>query len=173
MKRSNTLLGGAFVVLGAILLSARYLFGADMFSLGPDDFWPMIVLLLGVVFELVYFTAQRAPGFLVPGGILTTYGLLFFFEVSTNWRFAAYTWPVYILGVAIGLFQLYLFTGRPKGLLIAVGILAGVALAALAVILFRVFLSTVDLGLVIPAGIIVVGLILALGRGKPKGSSWQ
>lgn len=172
MKRSNSLLGGAFIVLGAIMLSARYLFGKSLFSLGPDDFWPMIILMLGVVFELVYFTAQRAPGLLVPGGILTTYGLLFFFEVSTNWHFAAYTWPVYILGVAIGLFQLYLFTGRPKGLLIAVGILAGIALAAVAVILFRIFLSTFDLSLVIPAGLILVGLVLALGRGRPKSSTW-
>jgi hypothetical protein len=92
MKRSNSLLGGAFVILGAIMLSARFLLGKNMFSLGPDDFWPMIVLMVGVVFELVYFVSLKAPGFLVPGGILTTYGLLFFFEVATDWSFAQYTW---------------------------------------------------------------------------------
>lgn len=172
MKRSNSMLGGAFVILGAIMLSARFLFGKNMFSLGPDDFWPMIVLMAGVVFELVYFVTLKAPGFLVPGGILTTYGLLFFFEVATDWSFAEYTWPVYIIGVAIGLFQLYLFSGRPKGLLIAVGILAGVALTALIVIIFRIFLSTVDLGLVIPALLIFVGLVLVLGRGKIKSAAW-
>ena len=172
MNRSNTLLGGAFVVLGAIMLSARYLFGRDMFSLGPDDFWPMIVLMIGVVFELVYFVSLKAPGFLVPGGILTTYGLLFFFEVATNWRFAAYTWPVYLIGVAVGLFQLYLFSGKPRGLLIAVGILAGVAFTALIVIMFRIFLSTVDLGLVIPGLLILVGLILVLGRGRLRSAKW-
>lgn len=172
MNRSNTLLGGAFVVLGAIMLSARYFFGRDMFSLGPDDFWPMIVLMIGVVFELVYFVSLKAPGFLVPGGILTTYGLLFFFEVATNWSFAAYTWPVYIIGVAVGLFQLYLFSGKPRGLLITVGILAGVAITALIVIMFRIFLSTVDLGLVIPGLLILVGLILVLGRGRIRSAKW-
>lgn len=172
MKRSNSLLGGAFVILGAVLLSARYLFGKEMFSLGPDDFWPMIVLMAGVVFELVYFVSLKAPGFLVPGGILTTYGLLFFFEVATNWDFAQYTWPVYIIGVAVGLFQLYLFSGKPKGLLIAVAILAGVALISITVIMFRIFLSTIDMGLVIPALLIIVGLILVLGRNRIKSANW-
>ena len=31
-------------------------------------------------------------------------------------------WPIYPLGVAIGLLQAYLFGGREKGLLISVGI---------------------------------------------------
>lgn len=172
MKRSNSLLGGAFVILGAIMLTARFFFGKNMFNLGPDDFWPMIVLMVGVVFELVYFVSLKAPGFLVPGGILTTYGLLFFFEVATDWSFAQYTWPAYIIGVAVGLFQLYLFAGRPKGLLTAVAILAAIALTSLIVIIFRIFLSTVDLGLVIPALLVFVGLVLVLGRGKIKNSAW-
>lgn len=172
MKRSSSLLGGAFVILGAIMLSARFLFGKNMLSLGPDDFWPMIVLMIGVVFELVYFVSLKAPGFLVPGGILTTYGLLFFFEVATDWSFAQYTWPVYIIGVAVGLFQLYLFSGRPKGLLIAVAIHACVALTALIVIIFRIFLSTIDLGLVVPALLVFIGLVLVLGRGKIKSATW-
>lgn len=172
MKRNSSLLGGAFVILGALLLSARYLFGQNMFRLGPDDFWPMIILMVGVVFELVYFVSLKAPGFLVPGGILTTYGLLFFFEVATNWHFAAYTWPVYIAGVAIGLFQLYLHTGRPKGLLITVGILSGVIVTSLTVILFRIFLSTIDIGLVLPALLVLAGLVLVFGRGRLKSSVW-
>lgn len=172
MKRSSSLLGGAFVVLGIIMLSARYLFGKNMFTLGPDDFWPMIILMMGVVFELVYFISLRAPGFLVPGGILTTYGLLFFFEVATDWSFAQYTWPIYIIGVAVGLFQLYLFSGRPKGLLMAAAILTGIAFTALIVIIFRIFLSTVDLGLVVPALLIFVGLVLVLGRSRIKSTTW-
>lgn len=172
MKRSSSLLGGAFVVLGIIMLSARYLFGKNMFTLGPDDFWPVIILMMGVVFELVYFISLRAPGFLVPGGILTTYGLLFFFEVATDWSFAQYTWPIYIIGVAVGLFQLYLFSGRPKGLLMAAAILTGIAFTALIVIIFRIFLSTVDLGLVVPALLIFVGLVLVLGRSRIKSTTW-
>ena len=172
MKKSNTLLGALFIIIGAVFLCARYLFGTSLINLGPDDFWPMIILMIGVMFELVYFVTMKAPGFLVPGGILTTYGTLFFFEVATDWRFSMYTWPVYIIGVAIGLFQLYLFSGRPKGLLIAVAILAGLAVTALVVIMFQIFLSSVDIGLVIPGILILVGLVLVLGRGRIKSSSY-
>lgn len=172
MKRNNSLLGGVLVVIGAVLLASRYLFNSSLFSLGPNDFWPMIILMLGVGFELAYFITLKAPGLLVPGGILVTYGMLFFFEVMTNWRFAAYTWPVYLIGVAIGLFQLYLYTGRHKGLLIAIGIIGGTAAACFMIILFRVFLGTVDIGLVIPVVLVLGGLVMVFGRGKAKTGNW-
>ena len=172
MKKSNTLLGALFVLIGGLLLSAKYLFGDSLIHLGPDDFWPMIILLVGVAFELAYYVSLKAPGFLVPGGILTTYGVLFFFEAATDFRFAAYTWPVYIIGVAVGLFQLYMHVGRPKGLLIAVSILSCIAVFTIIVMLFRVFLSTVDLGLVIPAILIIVGALLVLGKGRIRSSSY-
>jgi hypothetical protein len=132
----------------------------------------MIILMLGVMFELVYFVTLKAPGFLVPGGILTTYGILFFFEAATDFHFAEYTWPVYIMGVAIGLFQLYLFSGRPKGLLIAVAIISGAALISLFVMLFKAFLGSMDFGIVIPAVLIVAGLLLLFGKDKIKNVNW-
>ena len=172
MNRRTSLLGVVFIILGGLFLSAKYLFGENFINLGPEDFWPMIVLLIGLVFEMVYYVSLRAPGFLVPGGILTTCGLLFFFEAATDFRFAEYTWPVYILAVAIGLFQLYLHTGRPKGLLIPVSILSSVAVLSLVVIIFRIFLSSVDLGLIIPVILIGVGVVLILGRSRIRSSSY-
>jgi hypothetical protein len=172
MKRNNSLLGGVLVLIGALLLAARYLFNSSFLSLGPNDFWPMIILLAGAGFELAYFITLRAPGLLVPGGMLTTYGLLFFFEVMTDWRFAAYTWPVYIIGVAIGLFQLYLHVGRPKGLLIAVGIIGGIAAAAFLIILFAIILKTFDVGLFIPIIMVLGGLVILFGRGGTKSRTW-
>jgi len=172
MKKNNTLLGALFIIIGGLLLSAKYLFGDSFINLGPEDFWPMIILLVGVAFELAYYVSLKAPGFLVPGGILTTYGFLFFFEAATNFRFAEYTWPVYLIGVAVGLFQLYMHTGRPKGLLIAVSIISGVAVLTYIVMLFRIFLSTVDFGMVIPAILIVVGALLVLGKRRVKSNSY-
>lgn len=172
MKRNNSLLGGVLVIIGALLLASRYLFNDSFFRLGPDDFWPMIILLIGVGFELAFFITMRAPGLLVPGGILTTYGILFFFEVMTNWRFAAYTWPVYLIGIVIGLLQLYLFIGRPKGLLVAIGIIGGIAVACFMIILFRIILGTLDLGLIIPVVLVLGGLVMVFGRGRTKTGSW-
>jgi len=172
MRRNNSLLGGVLIIIGGLLMASKLLFNNSFLSLGPNDFWPMIILLLGVGFEFAFFIPMKAPGLLVPGGILTTYGLLFFFEVMTNWRFAAYTWPVYLLGVAIGLFQLFLFTGRHKGLLIAIGIISGIAFACFIIILFRIFLGAIDIGLVIPIVLVLGGLVMVLGKSRPKAGNW-
>ena len=172
MRRNSSLLGGVLVIIGGLLLASRFLFNSSFLTLRPDDFWPMIILLFGVGFELAFFISMKAPGLLVPGGILTTYGILFFFEVMTNWRFAAYTWPVYLIGVAIGLFQLYLFSGRHKGLLVAIGIIGGIAAACLMIIMFRIFLGWIDIGLVIPVVLVLGGLVMVFGRSRPKTGSW-
>ena len=172
MRRSNSALGGLLVIIGGLLLAARFLFNKPLISLGPNDFWPMIILLAGAGFELAYYVSLKAPGLLVPGGILTTYGLLFFFETATNWRFAEYTWPVYLLGVVVGLFQMYMHIGRPKGLLIGICIIGGIAIACFIVMFFRVFLSTVDLAVVIPLILIGGGMIMFFGRSSSKSRTW-
>jgi hypothetical protein len=173
MRRNNSSIGGLLIVIGGILLAARVLFNRSLFTLGTDDFWPMIILLAGAAFELGYYISNRAPGLLVPGGILTTCGLLFFFEVATNWRFAGYTWPVYILGVAIGLFQLYVHSGRPRGLLVAAGIIGGLAVGCFIIILFRMFLGIMDLGILIPAALVLTGLVMFFGKKeKAESGSW-
>ncbi len=172
MNRRNSLLGIVLVIIGALMLALRYLFGGDFLTFGPDDFWPMIILMLGVGFEMAFFITMKAPGLLVPGGILTTYGILFFFEVATNWRFAEYTWPVYLIGIVVGLFQLFLFTGRHKGLLIAIGIIGGIAAACILIIMFRIIIGTVDIGLVIPIVLVLGGIVMLFGRGRSKASSW-
>ncbi|MDQ2086475.1 hypothetical protein RBH29_08540 [Herbivorax sp. ANBcel31] len=150
MKKNNPILGIALVLIGALLLAAYY-FDTDIFSM--SNLWPLIVLGLGITFEVSYFIKRKDPGILVPGGILTTLGLLFLFETFTNWEFSARTWPVYLLAVAIGLFQLYLFGGREKGLLIPVAILSAVAMTAY-----------LDIGRIIPVALIAVGVYFIFSK---------
>lgn len=172
MKKNNLTLGGLLVIIGGLLLVSRLLFNRSFFTLGANDFWPIIILLIGAGFELAYYVTLKAPGLLVPGGILTTYGLLFFFEAATNWRFASFTWPIYLLGISIGLFQLYLHIGRPKGLLVSFSIVSGIAAACFIVMLFRFFLGAVDLGIVIPLVLVLGGLVMVFGRSRTKVGSW-
>lgn len=174
MRRGNSFTGMVLILLGLVFLVSRYLFGYELIHFESGDFWPIIVLMAGVMFELVYFVSGKAPGLLVPGGIITTCAALFFFEVATDWRFAAYTWPVYIFAVAIGLFQLYLFSGRPRGLMVAVGIIAGVGAVSAIAILFKMFLSSFDFALVVPVILIVIGLFMIVGRRKAAtGGEWH
>lgn len=165
MKKNNPILGIVLLVLGGILLYNN-IFHTNLFSM--RYMWPMFVLGLGLVFEFNYFTTKKAPGLLVPGGILTSLGLLFFFEAFTHWSFSGMTWPFYPLAVAVGLFQLYLFSGRPKGLLIPVGILTAIGGSSFAIMFINRFTSFAAHNLYVPAILIILGLFFIFGRSEKK-----
>ena len=151
---------GFFLIITGILLFISKIFGIQLFHM--DRLWPVFVLIPGLCFNLAYFSTRRAPGLLVPGGILTTIGLLFFFETMTNWYFAEYTWPIYPLAVAIGLFQLYIFGDRQRGLLIPIGILTIVSTMSFA----SMILGSINNSLVVPAVLVLIGVFLIFGKGN-------
>jgi hypothetical protein len=103
MNNRNMSWGIFLILIGGILLVGR-LFDFQIYDW--NYFWPIFVLIPGLMFEAGYFLSGKAPGLLVPGGIMTTIGVLFFFESYTNWQFSSITWPIYILSVSIGLYQL-------------------------------------------------------------------
>ncbi len=159
--KSNYIVGMLLIFLGGVFL-ANNLLGEEIFSL--VNMWPVFILGLGLIFEFSYFMNRQAAGLLVPGGILTTIGLLFLFETFTDWRFAEYTWPVYPLAVAIGLFQLYLAAGRQKALLIPVGIIGGFSMISFSFLIFGNLFQWIDFGFVLPGILILIGL-LVIGKG--------
>jgi len=124
MKKINYLFGIFLLLIGVLLILANF----GVIEIAWDNLWPLFLLIPGIFFELSYFIYRKDAGLLVPGGILTTYGLLFSVNVIYGWHLMDNLWPIFPLGVAIGLFQLYLFGGREKGLLIPVGILGAISL---------------------------------------------
>lgn len=128
MKENKYLWGLLLIIIGIGGLLSNWL---NIHIWSWSMIWPLFILVPGLGFEYAYFTSRKNPGLLVPGGILTTIGLLFFFETVTNWYFSAYTWPIYIFAVAVGLFQLYYFGGRQKAILgvsLGLGGFAGICL---------------------------------------------
>jgi len=124
MKKVNYLFGLLLLFIGVLLILANF----GVIEIVWDNLWPLFLLIAGIFFELSYFISQKDAGLLVPGGILITYGLLFLVNVNYGWHLMDNLWPIFPLGVAIGLFQLFLFGGREKGLLIPVGILGAISL---------------------------------------------
>ncbi len=122
-------------VIGAVLIAIGVLFMLSNFGYVNFSFnylWPMALLIPGIYMHFAFFTGiDKNPGILVPAGILTTYGGLFLVNVLFGWQLMGSLWPFFILGVAIGLFELYLFGNRDKGLLIPVAILGAVGFTAL------------------------------------------
>ena len=124
MKKINYLFGLLLLFIGVLLILANF----GVIEIAWNNLWPLFLLIPGILFEWSYFIYRKDAGLLVPGGILITYGLLFLVNVIYGWHLMDNLWPIYPLGVAIGLFQLYLFGGREKGLLIPVGILGAISL---------------------------------------------
>ena len=169
MNKSGKVLGGILIVLGILFLMKNLDIFAPIwqfFNIGTilSKFWPSLFLLLpGLLFHYGYFSGDRRnAGLLVPGGILLVLGLVFQFNMLFgNWNI---TWPLYILSVAFGLFELYIFGGREKGLLIPVGILGGLSFLFFFSFSLNRLLRFNTRPYALPVLLIIIGIILIGGR---------
>ncbi|MGM0879586.1 MAG: hypothetical protein ACQEXQ_00910 [Bacillota bacterium] len=110
------LLAGAVILLGKL----------GVFSFLGAIFWPLLVLIPGILLHVLYFGRLVPAVVLVPGGMLVVYALLFVFCNLLGWDSLKYLWPLFIFGVAAGLYEYYLFgSSRPP-----VVLTASIALAA-------------------------------------------
>ncbi len=157
MRKGDYFIGLVFIIIGAAFLLNN--FGYIDININLAQHWPLALVIPGLLFELGYFLRRKDAGLLVPGGILLTYGVYFYFNIFLGWGWMSQLWPVFPLGVAFGLFQLYLFGGREKALLIPVGILGGFSLVALS---FTV--DFIDFGLVAGVGLVLLGLLFLLRK---------
>ena len=157
MKKVNYLFGLLLLFIGVLLILANF----GVIEIVWDNLWPLFVLIAGILFELSYFIYRKDAGLLVPGGILITYSLLFLVNVIYGWHLMENLWPIFPLGVAIGLLQCYLFGQREKGLLIPVGILGAISLFFLINNLFFI-----DFGLLAGIVLVVVGIWIIFKKAK-------
>jgi len=157
MKRVNYLFGLFLLIIGVLLILANF----GVIEIIWENLWPMFLLIPGILFELSYFIYRKDAGLLVPGGILITYGILFSVNTIYGWHLMEDLWPIFPLGVAIGLFQLYLFGVREKGILIPIGILGAISIFFLINNLFFI-----DFGLLAGIVLVVIGLWVIFKKAK-------
>lgn len=170
MEKESPLPGRSLpsLVLGSVCLAfglmwlADTVFSLNFFTMGR--LWPLFVLVPGLAFEYYHYSVARTPGFLVPGGILTVLGTLFFFETLTGWRLAAYTWPIYILAVIAGLAQLSAATGSPRGLVAVIAVLGIVFAVSSAVIACVLLFAVIPYRIIVPVALIAIGGYLLIGN---------
>lgn len=65
MEKKESTVGIILIIIGAIVLVDR-IFNLKFLSM--SNFWPLFVLIPGLLFEVSYFVTRRDPGILVPGG---------------------------------------------------------------------------------------------------------
>lgn len=149
----STFPGVILIVLGVIFLLAN----TGVVGISWENFWPLILLGVGLLFEFGAFAGkEKQAGLLVPGGILLTISFIFLVCVFFGWHWMETLWPLFILAPAIGLFQLYIFGKREPGLLVPVGILSVLGLTFLFINLglSRIF------NLFFPALLVLLGVFL-------------
>jgi len=173
MRRGN-MIGGAILIAIGILFLLKNMnilnYNVDIFSLGFlfSHFWALIFLMIpGIIFHLGFFSSERRnAGLLVPGGILLFVGATC--QISTLFGLWNITWPGFIMAVAFGLFELYLFGGRKKGLLIPVCILGGISLIFFVPLTLGWIFDFASRRLFVPVILVLIGLAMIFGRGSYK-----
>ncbi|GIP39423.1 hypothetical protein J31TS4_27030 [Paenibacillus sp. J31TS4] len=160
----TTILGAVLILLGAALFLNR----GETVDVGTifAYFWPsLFVLPLSMFFHWMHFAMldRKAPGLLVPGGILFISGLVCQLAMLTDgW---AYLWPGFLLAVAVGLLELYWFGYRHKALLIPVVILTVLALVFFAAFSIGTLFNRFAVGQpLIAIGLILVGVWAMVGK---------
>jgi hypothetical protein len=137
----RVILGLIFVALGLMVIFVEPVM---------DNFWVMFIWIPGLIMEFGGFK-KKQEGLLVPGGILLMVALTLTLDVLNKGFISSGGWTLFVLAPAVGLFQLYLFTGRKNtGLLVPVTILTAIA------VVFAVT-SFTDLG-----GTFVIGFVLII-----------
>jgi hypothetical protein len=170
MNRTNKPIGIAIIIIGILFLLKNFnLLGpwSDSISFGHlvGTFWPMILIFIGLCFHYGFISGgRRDAGLLVPGGILLVLGIAFQFNMLFG--FWDVIWPVYIFSVAFGLFELYAFGGREKGLLIPIGILGGLSVIFFFTISFHNLFGPWAGRFITPLVLILIGAVVIFGK-KP------
>jgi len=112
MRSRNFIPGLLLIVLGAIFLAGNL--GAFEFW----EYWPVIIILLGVAFFGIWLRERPNYGLLMPASVLTITGILFLYCQINGWYYLEDLWPVFMLAPGVGFFLMYFFGEQEGGLLI-------------------------------------------------------
>jgi len=160
IKNLNKMIYGLlFLAIGVLLI-----FGVFDDKNIWEYIWPLFILIPGLSMEIDFFEKKNSndAGELVPAGILIILGTFFYFNIFTNFRYMDILWPIFILAPAFGLFQLYFFGKRERGLFVPIGILSVIGL-----IFLLTNLTTKEVGGALIGFIfILMGLLILFKRRK-------
>lgn len=159
MSENNKLVTGIFILAaGIVILLGKW----GVFSFLGFTLWPLIILAPGILLHLLYFARRGSAVLLVPAGILTTYGILFFILNFWGGSTLPYVWPLFILGIAIGLFEYDMLSfPRPPGVF-----LVAVILTAVTVVIYGITLMSLSIIYLMALVLIVGGIWMILARGR-------
>ena len=159
MKKANAIFWGIILIaLGTVLVLVQLDFIENINIFKIRYMWPAFMILLGLMFHVQFFAGRgKAPGILVPGGILLVYGSLFLYMNIDGWGNMQVLWPMFLVGPGFGLLELKLFSRGREGSWIPVIILFG-----LACMFFFVYGGTTTFATAAAIALIVIGVAIII-----------
>ena len=175
-RNTGSLVGGSILVIFGVLALLGQLFRNFNFW---ETFWPFFVIGVGLLFFVGMFAGGRSvSGLAIPGSIITTIGLMLFYQnITDHWESWAYGWTVILMSVGLGIFIMGIWgqnlTQRDAGLrVLRIGLIMFVIFGAFFELIFTAGRPFGLRSVIFPAGLILLGLYLVLARsGLLTGSS--
>ncbi|MFC7681530.1 hypothetical protein [Paenibacillus sp. GCM10028914] len=166
MSSKKDLMLGVFIVAAGVVILLGKL---GVFGFLGRTFWPLVLLVPGLLLHVLYFGRRVSAAILIPAGILTVYGLLFLICSIWGWSLMGSLWPLLIFGVAVGLYEYYVCeTPRPAA---ALPISLGLTLLTALIFIFT-WLYTGAM-YIIAFVLIAAGIWLIYRRKRTKGGKWS
>jgi hypothetical protein len=156
VNRQSATVGIGILAVGLIILLGKL----GVFAFIGAVFWPLFILIPGVLLHVLYFGRIGPSVALIPAGILTVVSVILLIGNWFGWGLMKYMWPLFLLAIAVGLYEFYVF-GYSRSRQVWT---AAVLLAALSIVLFGMTLLWTWGIYVLAAGLIGFGTWLVLRR---------
>jgi len=167
-RNNGSLVGGSLLIIfGVLALFGKIFQNYDFWG----TFWPFFIIGIGVLFFVGMFAGGRSvSGLAIPGSIITTIGLMLFYQNLTNhWESWSYGWTVILMSVGVGIFIMGLWgqnaSQRAAGLrLLRLGLIMFVIFGAFFELIFTAGNPFGLRSIIFPVALILLGLYLVLTR---------
>jgi hypothetical protein len=167
-RNTGSLVGGSLLIIFGMLALLGKLFQNFNFW---NTFWPFIIIGVGLLFFVGMFAGGKSvSGLAIPGSIITTIGLMLFYQNITNhWESWSYGWTVILMAVGLGIFIMGAWgrneSQRAAGLrVLRIGLILFIIFGAFFELIFTAGMPFGLRSIVFPVALILLGLYLILTR---------
>jgi uncharacterized membrane protein HdeD (DUF308 family) len=146
----------SIVFLSVILIIAGVIITFENFSLisGVSRHWPILLIILGTGFILLFFNKQQQDiAMLWLGSFIALLGCFFYYLNFTSWKNLGHDWPVFLVIVGLSFMSVAIFRRK------MIYILSSLSFITLFIIFFLVFTVSSKFW---PLSLLLLGLDLLL-----------
>ncbi|MFC5703625.1 hypothetical protein ACFPVX_20255 [Cohnella faecalis] len=105
MNKQSAAAGVLVLVAGLVILLGKL----GVFAFIGTVFWPLFILIPGVLLHVLYFGRIVPSAVLIPAGILTIVSIVLLICNWFGWEAMRYLWPLFPFAIAVGLYEYYIF----------------------------------------------------------------